>query len=511
MAELLHADLFKVQREALSKGHLKSGFAYFMEMGLGKTRVVYYDFHFHARAKRVDCLFVACPASLRGTWQEEAETIGLEYPVVHLDGPVERTKQLIAKIKGPFVVVCHYDIILTRGGELLEWLIANYKVMVALDESTRIKNHESKVGQRLYDLVNGFRRRRIPGKKPKWEVTDGHPRAVYKRVLSGSPAPQGPHDLWNQFYFIEAVKQNFYSFKATYCRTGGWRGKQVIGSQNLDVLRMRTAEAAFRAKKNDPQWELDLPPQLPAQIRDVPMTPKQRQAYLDMMHHFVVELGDTEITAKMAITAKTKLQQIGSGFLYDGEGVAHNLFPRYADIPKVREALDIVEQIDNKLIIFYHFTHTLTVLRGALTEAGVNAVYLESGLERGEIDARKKMFNEDDSVKVVVCQGTAMKYGLTLLGTERQPCHTTLFFENTYDFEARVQQRDRNHRHGQKYPVTYIDLATSREDRKILKALDKKDGDMDALMRNFEQAAIDVLAAEIKELSSGRYSDEGRY
>ena len=78
---------------------------------------------------------------------------------------------------------------------------------------------------------------------------------------------------------------------------------------------------------------------------------------------------------------------------------------------------------------------------------------------------------------------TAAMYGHTLLGTEEDPCHNTIFFENDYNLNARIQATDRNHRHGQKFPVTYHDLIGSDMDKVILNALIKKQSIADAIVK----------------------------
>lgn len=475
---MLNEDLFEVQRKAhegarkddTQAPHVrgwKTGYAWFMEMGLGKTRTDLYETHWMFKADAIDVEIILCPRSLRGTWRKEAGDIGFPWPVLLMVGTAEQmwksmVSESLAKNGKKVVVVCHYDLVLTRGGDLIDMLIAKgLRIKVTLDESTRIKNPQAKVGKYLVRIRDKF---------------------VYKRLLSGSPAPQGPHDLWQQFYFIGAVSVKYMSFRNTYCRMGGWMGKQIIGGQNLDILRQRTYPWVFRAKKRD--WT-DLPEKLYAPPRDIEMSPRQRQSYLEMMHDFVVEWGDQEITAKMAVTAKTKLAQIGSGFMYDNDGGVVYLFDEGQKNPKIEEMMQVVQDTEYKLIIFYHFKPSLGLIKAALDKAGVPAVYMPGGLSDDEIDKRKAQFNENEDVKVVVMQSSAMKYGHTMLGTEDNPCHTTLFFENNYDLDTRVQAEDRNHRHGQKHPVVYVDLSISREDSKCITALQTKSGLQEAILSEF--------------------------
>lgn len=463
---MLHESLFEVQRLALEKGHSLPGFAYFLEMGLGKTRVGLYDAHWKLQSRLVDVAIILVPRSLKGAWRSEAEEIGFPHPVILVDSKGKTADYLSEVKKAPCLVVIHYDIVLTKGGDLIDAILgAGLKTMIQLDESTRIKNPQAKVGKCLIQLRDKFK---------------------YRRILTGSPAPQGPHDLWAQFKFLGLIDSPYFGFRNTYCRMGGWMGKQIVGAQNLDILRMRTDHGVFRGKKKD--WT-DLPEMLFPEPREIQMTKEQREAYLRMMHEFVLEWGDREITAKMAVTAKTKLAQIGSGFLYDNDGVPVLLFSDNEKNPKVEELLSIIEEVDTKILVFYHFKPSEGILRRALERQGINTVWLPSGLDVEEIERRKALFNGEDDYKVCVMQTASYKYGHTLLGTKDVPCHTTVFFENSYDGEARQQAEARNHRHGQKHPVVYIDLSISREDTKVIKALQTKSNLQESILAEFKSGA----------------------
>lgn len=459
---MLHSNLFEVQQQALAKGHNLPGFAYFMQMGLGKTRVLLYDAFWHMQSRRIDVAIVLCPRSLRGTWRQEAEDIGFPYPVLLYDGTAASMWKRITDCKGPCMVVIHYDIVLTKGGDLIELLKEKGKrLMLGLDESTRIKNPNAKVGKYLVQIKDFFK---------------------YIRLLSGSPAPQGVHDLWQQFTLIGLTTTPYYGFRNTYCRMGGFKGKKIVGVQNLDILRQRTDHGVFRAKKCD--WT-DLPEKIYPHPREIEMTKKQREAYLTMMHDFVLEWGDKEITALMAVTAKAKLSQIGTGFIYDNEGGTTWLFEEGEKNPKVEELLEVIDQTNGKLLVFYNHRPAAQLLTEALDRAGIKHADLVSKLNDDQVTEQKRLFNEVDEYKVAIMQGSSYKYGHTMLGTENEPCYTSVFFENNYDMEARVQCEDRNHRHGQKYPVTYIDLSISKEDEKVILALQKKAGMQEAILQEF--------------------------
>lgn len=456
-------DLYLVQTTALTNSNGKSGFAFFMEMGLGKTRTVIYEFDEYADEGMVDFLLVIAPRPLRTSWSGEMEELGNPYPTL-LFGKNKDAEKFVKETKEPCMIVIHYELVLTRGGDFIEWLLEQGRVYIALDESTRIKNKDSKVAKRL---------KKIHKETP----------FTFRRVLSGSPAPQGPHDLWSQFDFIGATKRPYFGFRNMYCRMGGWMGKQVIGSQNLDGLRNETGDWVFRAKKKE--WT-DLPEKLPPVIYEAEMLPNQRQAYMEMMHDFVTMWGDDPITVQMAVTAKAKLAQITSGFIYDEEGETHWIV-RHDQNPKLGVLEMWADQIEGKGIIFYHHKPTLEALTwwAMRHHEEWDFAVLKGKMKDEEIAAEKARFNNEDRCRFIFCQSSSHKFGHTLLGTEKEPCFNSMFFENTYSHETRVQSEDRNHRHGQKHPVAYGDIAVSREDKKIIQALVRKENFHEALMSEF--------------------------
>lgn len=477
-------DLYEVQRRAIREAADKPGFAYFLEQGLGKTRTVLYEFHDKVRRGLCEILIIVCPRSLRGAWRDEATEIGLGYPIILMQNE-KKTRKLLNEIgKQPLILVMHYEQVLTHGTAIITAMLERRKkIYCALDESVRIKKHSSVIGDRLYMLSSAKERFQQGKKKIIMDMRAKRDPIKYKRVLSGTPAPQGAHDLWNQFRFCGAMEATpYYAWRSLYCRMGGFQGKQILGYQNLDLMKERTAEFAFRAKKAD--WT-DLPEKIWMPPREVELTPEQRHAYLSIMHDFVIEFGqDDYLTVEMAITIKNKLQQICSGWVYDNDKQVREIVP-LAKNPKLQEVGSIIEEIESKVLCFYFFKPTRQYLEQLQEQLNVEAVFLESKLSDTEFDKRKAAFNESDTIKIAFCQTDAVKEGHTLLGTKAMPCHNTIFAENTYSYYARAQGEDRNHRHGQLYPVNYWDVVTSREDKAQIRALQRKRGMEEAILSEF--------------------------
>ena len=108
-----------------------------------------------------------------------------------------------------------------------------------------------------------------------------------------------------------------------------------------------------------------------------------------------------------------------------------------------------------------------------------------------EVEEQKALFNTDPRCRIILLQAEASKYGHTLLGgpAEEDKCRTMVFFENSYSADTRDQVEDRIHRRGQtgEY-VLYIDLSGSDLDRRIVKALQRKDALYRSVFKNLKSA-----------------------
>jgi hypothetical protein len=296
----------------------------------------------------------------------------------------------------------------------------------------------------------------------------------YKRIMSGKPITQGPHDLWGQMRAIGQLDgKNYYAFKTAFCRMGGFKMKQVIGAQNEEILYGLISPHVFRATKTD--WT-NLPPKLYSQ-REYELPPNMRAMYKQMEKDFVLWLdnGD-DVTVDAAITKYIKLAQISSGFIIREDGGVEDLVAPMQN-PRVRLLKDIIEEeVTGKVVVAYHHRHTLNILREVL-KFNYPAI-IQGGMTEEQIRAEKDRFNDRPECRIMFAQIKAAKYGHTLLGgaEPENRCSTMIFFENTYSLDDRSQVEDRIHRHGQtSNNVLYVDMFGTSLDYKVNRALQRKE------------------------------------
>jgi SNF2 family DNA or RNA helicase len=444
MKWLLKGKPYKVQQAALDAADGREGFGYFLDCGLGKTATALAEFVYLLNTGEVDCMVVICPNSMKSTWKNEAR----EWDVGRL--PISIWPETPEHLN--FLFVMNYEATITKGGEELQKIMKGKKVYLVLDESIHIKNPRAKRTKRLL-FLSGM--------------------AARVRVLSGEPIVQSPLDIWAQLRFIRvAVRPNPYAFRNKFCKMGGWQGKQIVGTKNEELLNNIINRHSFKARKED--WT-DLPERLYA-TRHYEMTKEQSDAYKEMLSDFMLELKEGIITAPMAITQMGKLQQISSGFILN-QNDRHDIVSVDKN-PKIKIIEEFIEENPTKILIFCHFKKSVEDL--AKHFSGYCAV-LRGGMTPDEIDTELGVFNKTN-IPLGICQTASAKYGLTLLGMPNMPCHNSIYYENTFSLDARIQSEARNHRHGQHYPVTYTDLVGSPIEAKVIKALQKKHDIAKAIM-----------------------------
>ena len=430
--------LLKVQEQAILKSRNHARYGLFMEMGLGKTLTVLHEFAMFYNMKKVDVMVVFCPNSLVRTWKNEVEKHGYDFPVKVKPGKGDR-------VEAGDLVIYNYESIIATPGEKIPLLLSQHRCYCVFDESVQIKNFKS----------------------ARWKKIRGWMDQMHMvRLLSGRPMVQNAMDLWSQLKILGGkVNNSPYAYRNKFCRMGGWMGKVIVGINNEDELRDIMREVSWTATKKE--WT-NLPEKLYT-TREYEMTAEQKRVYKQMFKDMVVEIKDKMITVDQAVHKYSKLQQVTSGFMIDEDGNATPIMD-FDKVPKVKLLDEILEEVSGKVIIFAHYRATVEALA-----ARYGCAVIRGGMTEDEIGAAMDRFN-NSMEQVMVCQSTAAKYGLTLLGNDQMGCNTTVYFENNYSLDARIQSEDRNHRHGQKNPVLYIDLVGTPVESRIIRALQAKDG-----------------------------------
>ena len=455
---------FNHQVDALDYGWDRTEFGLFMEMGTGKSKVLIDNMGMLYQAGEIDFALVLAPKGVYRNWvaKEIPEHMSDDVPhrvIRWVSGPNKKQKEEMRSVQDDFdgltIFVMNVEAFSSLKGQTAgEWMgrALGSNGMIAIDESTTIKNHKAKRTKSLLKIAAKFK---------------------FRRLLTGSPVTKSPMDIYSQCEFLRPGLlgfESYYAFQGRYAvvqrKTMGMAAfQQIIGFRNLDELTKRIDQFSFRVLKKDC---LDLPEKIYT-ARYVGMTKEQFDMYEQIRKHAMVLLESGEMsTAPAVITQMLRLQQIMSGHLKTDDGEML-YFPS-----KRMDALEeIINEHDGKAIIWSRFRHDIMGITKMLNDKfgqGCAASYFGDTSDEDRAAAVLNFQNPDHPLKYFVGNPSTAGYGLTL--TE---ANLVVYYANDFNLETRVQSEDRAHRIGQKNNVTYIDLITEGSiDEQIVKALRAK-------------------------------------
>jgi SNF2 family DNA or RNA helicase len=453
---------YEHQRVALGASWDKHEFAYFMEMGTGKSKVLIDNLALLYDYGHVDSALIIAPKGVYKNWAE------LEIPK-HIPDHIHHqiiswypnpTKEQKADLLSLFsitpdlkIFVMNIEALSTKKGtSFAEKFLLGHKALFVIDESTTIKNPAA-------------RRTKSAIKLSKL--------AYYKRILTGSPVTKSPLDLYSQCAFLDEELlgfSSFFSYRNHFAimqkrSVATHSFQQIVGYRNLDDLKDLLAKFSYRVLKQDC---IDLPEKTYT-IRSVELTPEQKRIYKELQDYALAELVDFEtVTTATVITQILRLQQVICGFVRSDSG-------NIQEIPnnRMKELLAILEEIDGKCIIWANYRYDIRRLVQEISKAygpeSVAAYYGETPAEDRQ-NIVTSFQDMDSKLRFFVGQPRTGGFGLTLTAA-----HTVVYYSNSYDLEIRLQSEDRAHRIGQENKVTYIDLCVHKTvDEKIIRSLRSK-------------------------------------
>ena len=170
-----------------------------------------------------------------------------------------------------------------------------------------------------------------------------------------------------------------------------------------------------------------------------------------MKKHAVTVLENSQTSAASALAQMVRLHQITCGYLMTDDGKERPLKNN-----RISELLNILEEIDGKVIIWAIYRHDIKKINEILSERyGKEAVesFYGDTAESDRQDIVSRFQDRKDPLRFFIGNPRTGGYGLTLTAS-----HTVVYYSNSYDLEIRLQSEDRAHRISQTEKVTYIDL-----------------------------------------------------
>ena len=449
------------QLTALEKSWDKSEYGYFMEMGTGKSKVLVDNMAMLYDKGKINGALIVAPKGVYNNWFTQ------EIPI-HLSSHIQPTMVLwtasTSKTKDKeyqslfetghdlHILIMNVEALSTKKGlDFAAKFLRSHTTMLAVDESTTIKNPTAKRTKSILQL----------GKQ-----------AEYRRILTGSPVTKSPLDLYTQCNFLNEFLlgfDSFYAFRNRYAhmieRNFGGRRVQLVGSyKRLDELADNIKAFSYRVLKEDC---LDLPDKIYTK-REIELTEEQSKAYATMKSAALASLKGKMATAPHVLTQMMRLHQITCGHLKNDDGTTTTIKNN-----RMKELLSLLEEVEGKVIIWANYIYDIeNIVKNISEEYGADSIvqYYGAISSQDRADAIEKFQDPNSNARFFVGNPQTAGYGITLTAASN-----VIYYSNGYDLEKRLQSEDRAHRIGQTKSVTYIDLiAPKTVDEKIVKALRSK-------------------------------------
>ena len=241
------------QLKALEMSWNKEVFAYFMEMGTGKSKVLIDNISMLYDKGKINGALIIAPKGVYKNWYDSEIP---EHMVKHINKKVilwqalinqkqqDRLDTLFKSEVDLHILIMNVEALSTKKGKIFaEKFINCHNVLMAIDESTTIKNPSAKRNKSIVSLgVN----------------------AKYRRILTGSPVTKSPLDLYKQCEFLDPWllgHNSYYTFRTRYAimKTANFNGRSVqivVGYKHLDELADKLKPFSYRVLKDEC---LDLP------------------------------------------------------------------------------------------------------------------------------------------------------------------------------------------------------------------------------------------------------------
>lgn len=411
---------FPYQHEAFLAIKDKPYAAIFHEQGLGKTKIAIDLLLYWLDKRDIDTVMIVTKKTLVANWVGEFDTHTNLRPKV-LD--TKKKSNYFVLNSAARVIVTNFETISTEQ-DRLQLFLRTRNVAIIIDESTKIKNPESKLTLDFFAISALFK---------------------IKVIMTGTPVANRPYDIWAQIYFLDegnSLGTNFAEFKAMCDLSNDLQedeSKRKIFEDSVAGIYNKIKDFSVRETKNS--GIITLPSKIYHAVT-VGFEQKQFEMYETLRKDMELTLtrGDETILDESTETIKRllRLVQITSN-------------PKLIDESYVRESakeilLDqLIERIisqDEMVIVWSIYTGNIDMFCKKYAKYG--AVKITGKMAVEERNKSVAAF-KSGKAKLLFATPQSAKEGLTLT-----IANNAIFYDRGFNLDDYLQAQDRIHRISQK-------------------------------------------------------------
>lgn len=396
-------------------------------MGLGKTVITETSIAHLLQYRAIRASLVLGPLRVvQSVWAQEAKKWShlrhLRFNLIH-GSPQERMRALFRPAD---IYLMNYENLGWLSTQLKHYFINQGTLLpfdlLALDESTKVKNHETKRMEAIIPLLPYF---------------------TYRTGLTGTPASNGLEDLFGQYLVIddgERLGKSPSFYLGNYFRKAGQNGyKYKVTPEGENYIHQAVADITLEMKSED---YIELPDFVTNDIY-VELSPKHRKQYDELELLMFTELDNGEPLEVNAPAAKTnKCLQFSNGAAFTNTETRewHPVHDKKLDALE-----DILEEAGGSpVLVAYNYTpDAIRILERfpfAKNLTGMKGSEFLQTLEDWK----------DGKIRMLLGHPASMGHGVDGL---QKSGHTLVWFGLNWSLELTLQFNARLQRQGQGHPV----------------------------------------------------------
>lgn len=405
------------------------------EQGTGKTGSAIWAADYLMKIGKIKRVLIICPLSIMDSaWRGDLFNFAMHRTVDIAHGAKDKRVKIVNS-DAEFVII-NYD-----GLNIVEEEIKKVGFdLIIVDEANAYKNAQTTRWKTLNRILTPD---------------------TWLWMMTGTPAAQSPVDAFGLAKLVnpKGVPTFFTAFKdmvMTKVTTFKW-----VVRPNADKVVFEALQPAIRYTKEEC---LDLP-EMTYVVRDVELTPQQKKYYEALRKQLVVQTTGEQITAVNAAVGLNKLLQISCGAVYadSGETLQFDIANRY------RVLREVIDETNQKILIFVPFKHTIALLKEKLTADGFSTDVISGDVSAGARADIFRRFQSSPDPRILIIQPQAAAHGVTLTAAD-----TIVWWGPTSSLEIYAQANARAHRAGQRHPVTVVKLQGSNAEKHVYRMLDNR-------------------------------------
>lgn len=497
ISDILLVEPYEHQKRAINRWlntseRLKryANFALFLEPRLGKTLITLYSLvhYFSTHTEYGAAIIVAPIRTLTTVWKRQFQQfINEKYrmkfmPIVLSEIPIRQrmqfilnAKELAKSLNKHIIIITNYETFSRLNTDVTKDLkrIKCFDFVV-LDEAHKIKDHNTKQAQNIFNMLHN---------------------ADVRFILTGTPYGNSYLDTYQILKFIEdapfgcyTISQFSYNYGYTY------NGKFYLSKRRefFDHL----SKIAEIVRQADVDFKM---PELSVEFLD--MFSEHYEKYKNIVNEAKAQVQDGTIKIPNILSLIAKLRQASSGFLYyqleeeDTRKSAELVKPE--DVAKFNYTIEIIdENIDTtKIVLCLTFEKEYEIFKALLEELNKNRnrkiVYdiIRGGMSASSQNEIIEKF-QDGKIDLLIVNPKAASLGLDL-----SLANLMIYPSYGWSLIEERQMRDRCVSPYKKIPTKVIYIAHNDSiDVRIMEALENKRENLEEVMKRGAARVIDWIS-----------------